>query len=294
MAKHITLDQLLSGVEELPSHRAIAVRVVMETNRENSSALSIARLVEMDPALSALVLRLANSAVYGLRHQVSSAQRAISVVGLENVRTFAAARAAGGVGDDADDLPAGMWDHAMLTAAASAEAAKMVGANKEDAFTLGLLHDIGQMVLFRMHPDEYLDVISRAIARETTLMGAEIAAFGHAHDDVGAAVLHQWGFPRLITQAIQSHHRKAPSDAPLVRALAAGQDLALRLPDAPAEEVLAPAPYRNGLESAGISEIFAAELTERAEASARSMQKVLHEVTASVADYDAEADESTN
>ena len=76
--------------------------------------------------------------------------------------------------------------------------------------------------------------------------------------------------------AIQSHHRKEPSAiSPLVRALAGGQDIALRFPEAPAEEILAPAPYQTGLELAGISEIFAGELMERTEAAASGLRRLL-------------------
>lgn len=277
-AKHISLDRLLTSIEKLPSHRAIALRVVIETNSETSSALSIGRLVEMDPALSALVLRLANSAAFGLRHQISSAARAIATVGLENVRAFAASRAIGAIGEGSNDLPGGMWEHALLTACAAREVGPRVGTRADDAFSLGLLHDIGQMVLFRLYPDEYLEAISRAIAQETTLMGAELAAFGHAHDDVGAAVLHQWGFPKPFTQAIQAHHRKSPvTVTPMIRALAGGQDIALRVPEAPAEEVLAPAPFQNGLELAGIPEAFIPQLTEKALAAAVALQQIIND-----------------
>ncbi|MFZ4516072.1 MAG: HDOD domain-containing protein [Acidimicrobiia bacterium] len=278
MTKHPSLQRLIHSLEELPSHRGVAVRVVLEMNKPTASAYSVAPLIELDPALTTLVLRLANSAYYGLRHRVSSAQRAIAVVGFENVRTFATARAAGALESGADSLPPGMWEHAVETAAAASVVAPLVGARREDAFSVGLLHDIGQMVLYRLYPDEYIEVMARAIAQETTLMGAEISAFGFAHDDVGAAVLHEWGFPRPFTQAIQFHHQKEPNlVTPLVKALAAGQDLSLRLPDAPIPEVLAPAPLQSGMQLAGIEEYFAEDFMERTQEAARDLFDLLVE-----------------
>lgn len=278
MSKHLTLQRLIRSVEDLPSHRAVAVRVVIEMNKPTASAYSIAPLIELDPALTTLVLRLANSAYYGLRHRVASAQRAIAVVGFENVRTFATARAAGALEPGGEGLPPGMWEHAVETAAAASVVAPLVGVRREDAFSVGLLHDLGQMVLYRLYPDEYIEVMSRAIAQETTLMGAEIGAFGHAHDDVGAAILHEWGFPRPFTQAIQSHHQKDPNLlTPLIKALAAGQDLALRLPNAPIPEVLAPAPLRSGLQLAGIEEFFAEDFMERAQEASQELFDLLAE-----------------
>src|SRR5687767_6485344 len=155
-----TTADLIRELERLPARPSAAVRVLWMVDDPNASAADLAAAVSTDPALTARVMRMANASYYGLSGRVSSAAFAITVLGFDTVRALAAAAAAG-IGNDYP-LPATFLSRAATVAVASALTAPRVGARRPEAYSLGLLHNIGCGLLHRADPSGYAAVCSAA------------------------------------------------------------------------------------------------------------------------------------
>ncbi len=145
--------RLIDELNRLPMRPGAAQRVLQMLEDPDLGADDLARVIETDPALSARILRLANSPFFGLGGTVSSAARAVIVLGLSVVRSLAVSTAAGLFDARARQLPTGFWDHAIAVAAGAGCVALHLGVPKADAFSAGLLHDIGEVLIDRHAPD---------------------------------------------------------------------------------------------------------------------------------------------
>ena len=215
---------LLLQLEQLPPARAAALRVVQIVDDLDSGAADVAAAASVDAALTARMLRMANSAYYGLSGRVASASFAVTVVGFQTVRSLAAMSAAGFVSDG--DLPPGFWSRGAATAAATSLLARRVGADVSQAFCVGILHDLGTALLWRHDQERQADLLARATAAEPAHV-LEFEEYGATHASLCADVLAAWHFPDELCIAIGRHHDPPSSGAtPLRRALQGGIALA--------------------------------------------------------------------
>jgi putative nucleotidyltransferase with HDIG domain len=205
-----------------------------------SGAADIGRLVGQDPPLAAKVLKIANSAYYGLAQRTVSTEQACTVLGLRvlrNVVTQAAVMTRyehlGGRGLDLDAL----WRHSQLVAQVSHQLARAarahLGLTPEELQACGLLHDLGKVVLLESLDDEYASVLDLARAQGLPVHVAEKRVLGFDHTDVGALVAVQWGLPTAVAAVIQYHHgpREAVAANPAV-ALVANANLLVQRTEA--------------------------------------------------------------
>jgi putative nucleotidyltransferase with HDIG domain len=210
----------------IPAQPATAELVLRLVADPSASAGSLARAVETDPALAARVIRLANSPYYGAPRRVSSAQHAIVLLGRDTVRGIATSAACSLLDVRTDFGPDGFWRHALASGAAASVVAEHVGLSPADAFSAGLLHDIGAVLLHRRDPDAF----ARA-QRETSMsaiVAAEIDAFGMSHAQAGAAALEAWGFPPAFVEAVALHQHGVEEPVfALGRVVQVGEALAL-------------------------------------------------------------------
>ena len=222
----LTEQELLDGLERMHAQQAAAVRVLYVADDPTSSAKDLAAAVTTDPVLTAQVMRLANSAYYGLSGRVRSADFAITVVGFATIRSLAAAHAAGAIGDEAV-TPAGFWTHAAASAAGTAQVAARLQVPRPEAFSLGLLHDLGAALLCRLDPEGWVETetrVAHADSRQATLF--EKKRFGLDHPTVAALALGAWRFPEELVEAIATHHDRPTGDeSRLQRCLGAGHAL---------------------------------------------------------------------
>jgi HD-like signal output (HDOD) protein len=215
---------LVAELEALPANPTSAMRVLSLAEDASSSASDLGAAVGVDPSLTARIMKVANSAYYGLGGRVSSATFAITVLGFDTVRAIAAATAAG-ITDDNGTLPDGFWSHAASVAVACSLVAPRVSVRGPEAFSLGLLHDLGAALLHRGlgpipadAPGEVDDADRIAYERER---------WGIDHASATGRVLGAWWFPEEFTRAVAVHH-----DGPggvhtkLQRALVGGEALA--------------------------------------------------------------------
>ena len=237
----MTTVEFVEDLSRLPAQPAAAVKVLRLIEDPRASAADLARLIEADPVLSARVMRLANAPYYGLSRKVGSASRAVVLLGFSTVRALAVSAACSLLGDDASLGPAGFWSHSVATAAAASVVAGEVGAPAGEAFSAGLLHDIGVALLFRRDRAGYQDIVARfghpsgaggpgagaAAEAKPGLLTAETETFGLTHTEAGAAALEVWRFPPAFVRAVHDHHNPPERVRnSLGRLVVAGQALA--------------------------------------------------------------------
>lgn len=222
----VDASDFVEELRQLPAQHLVAARLLAMLEDQETSAAELGRVIATDPALSAQVIRLANSPYYGLRDPVGSADRAAMVVGFDTVRALAAAAAFGLLGERGRVVPEGYWHHSIAAAAGAALVARRVGLASGEAFSAGLLHDIGSALMFRRDPIRY-DAVVAAATRGAGLLEEEAAAFGLTHPAVGAQALAAWRFPADFVAAVAAHHGQEPDDGLLARVVVAGEALAV-------------------------------------------------------------------
>ena len=217
----LLVARLIDELERLPASRAVALRLVQVLDDPHAGAAEAAAVLSGDPALTARVLRVANSVYYGLSGRVSTLSFAVTVIGFATVRSLAVVGAAGIGGKD--DVPAGFWRRSAAVAEATSLVARRSGGGTAEAFSTGLLHDLGSALLWRSDRTRYAAVVRDAALPGRSLALAQQREFGATGAALGGDVLRAWHFPTEICDAIARRHdvvdRTAP---PLVRALQAG------------------------------------------------------------------------
>ena len=254
-------NDLITEVTQLPVQPGAAMRLLWMLEDPRTSAADLGRLIESDPALSTQVIRLSNTAFYGLSGKVSSAWRAVTVLGLATVRAIATTAAFDLFSEKGRSVPDEFWEHSVTTAAAASAVARRVGIQPNDAFSAGLLHEIGTALVFRRAPRRFDTMMERRVAEaEKTLVEIEFEEFGTTHAEVGAAALGVMRFPDEMVEAIGSHHSAPASVSSLLgRLLIAADSIALAVDGIDSEEN---APIGDALEALDIPATAADNLVE--------------------------------
>lgn len=221
------LEDLLVRVESMPSLRPTVTHILTVLEQDAAGAADLARAVSLDPVLAAKVLRLANSAYYGISGRVKTLPFAVTVVGFNAVKAIAMSSLL------SNDIPRSEWEMACAHAVAAGHVAPRVGAQVPDAFCAGLLSDLGRSILRQLSPSGY-GRLTAPIANLADLSAAERTWCGRTHQDVAAEIFTSWSFPQDIVTAVAAHHDAPPRGAePLTIAVAAGHEIAARLMEQP-------------------------------------------------------------
>lgn len=203
---------LIAQMRWVPSPPAVYSKILSEMQSPNVSVEKIGTLIAQDPAITAKVLQLANSAVFGLQLQVTQPVEAVTYVGLETTRalvllahTFSSFGQLHRVGFSGESL----WQHSILTGQFARRIAELERGGSElaeQAFAAGLLHDIGKLLFAANLPGPFGQAWALARAQHSSLWEAETRLLGAAHPEVGACVLGIWGLPLPIIEAVALHH----------------------------------------------------------------------------------------
>jgi putative nucleotidyltransferase with HDIG domain len=204
--------EVLSKVKDLQTIPGATTALLQLLNDPTSSTGAITGEVRKDQGLMALVLRTANSSLYGSAGQVRDITEAVIVLGFDTLRQLVLARLARTALRRNDPVQRALWRHALATAVAAEACARAVrGITVAHAFTGGLLHDIGKAVLSEGSPEAYARVWEIQSRDERPSDEIEREHFGTDHAEVGAALLKSWQFPPLYQHAVRFHH--APASA---------------------------------------------------------------------------------
>jgi len=211
MVQPITLDQLIGKGVDLPSLPEIYLRVSQQLEDENASVEQIGITVQNDPAISSRVLKMVNSAYYGLPNQVASIDQAVSLLGRERLKHILIGSVLRGVFSSQDDPAFSMqafWQHSIKTAIIARHLAQQSAQidEPEAMFTAGLLHDIGKLLLINKYPERMLAAEEYMIQKRVDILSAELSQIGLTHTAVGEALMDHWGLPKLLIDCAASHH----------------------------------------------------------------------------------------
>jgi putative nucleotidyltransferase with HDIG domain len=204
--------------DDLPFSPVLLQRLFRLTDEGGLSPLeAIAAAIAEDQGLSVKVLALANSAFYGLQSQVRSVSRAVAVLGLREIRALVLALGMHGLAAR-HPLPPGFdlsahLEHQLAVAQAALALARASGAmHPDEAYTAGVLHDLGKLVTALYRPKDWLAQAALVQAQDLPWHEAESRHFGLDHGLIGAMVLRSWNLPESLTEPVNWHH--APQSAP--------------------------------------------------------------------------------
>ena len=221
----ITPEALKQALAEMKTNSAMALHILDVCQRPDSDATELANAVEPDPSISLRVLRLANSPMYAARSEITSIQDAVARIGRDNTQSIAVTAALGA--DDGEACPPRYWERALTTAAAADLYGRLSGRRLSDAFSTGLLLDVGCYLMYRLAPGEYSISLEDSDEQHTVLVQIEDERFHLTHSQVGALALAELGLPAPLCEAISSHHHALDSSAtPILVAAAAAAALA--------------------------------------------------------------------
>jgi putative nucleotidyltransferase with HDIG domain len=198
--------------EFLPARAAIIPTVMRMTGSVNTGATELARALARDPSLSATVLRLSNSSFYGRKGAVTSLNEAIMVLGFSLLRSLVVATSVSSLfrKDEERGLEQALWDHSIAVAIGARIIFERSEPRRvEEAFLVGLLHDLAQLVLLQKFPEEYLPALEEMSRDSSGQRDVEQEFFGFHHAELGATMLERWSFPHRLVTAVRHHHDPA-------------------------------------------------------------------------------------
>lgn len=195
---------------KLPSSPVLATKILELTQNPDASAEDFAKLIQMDGALAARLLKMSNAASLGQRTPVTTLHKAVTVLGIARVRTAALGFQLVGHLNKIGSCPFDMtryWQHAVLRGCVARELARaIIPKLAEEAFLVGLLQDTGILLLVQILGKEYADLFSKFGQDHVTFYQAERRSAAHTHVEASAAIAQEWKLPEVIAQPISSHH----------------------------------------------------------------------------------------
>jgi len=209
-------SDLVKGIAKLASLPEVCVRVNELVDDPRSSAADIGRVISRDTALTAQLLRMANSAFYNFPSKVNTISRAITVVGERELRylvlALSAVRAFAQIPVEMINM-ASFWRHSVYCGVqARLVASHCHVLHSERLFVAGLLHDIGMLVMMNRAPDQEKVALSRSEDGSEQLQLVEQELFGFDHGEVGRALLQQWNLPAALCETVACHHDLANAE----------------------------------------------------------------------------------
>ena len=213
MDKETRLKQIAGYINKMPSLPISVTKVIEICNDPRTSPADLNRVIRIDPVLMGNIMKLINSAYYGLSDQVTSLVRAIIMLGINTVKNLSLSTAILGTMSSKDQFQAlnmdGFWRHSLCVGTAAKLIAKHNNINQKDLesyFIAGLLHDIGKIPLNNKLPAEYLQAMSISDTTHQSLVKSETEAMIINHTESGHLIVHSWKLGDEIKDAVVYHH----------------------------------------------------------------------------------------
>ena len=212
--------QLVGRLSNLPSPKGIYQDLLTAAQNPSLHINQLVHIIDRDPAMTAMILHIANSAFFGLAHQVTTITQALNYLGLETLKSLALAAQIFSMAKQFSFhdyfSPALIQQHSLQVS----QMARLLMRNHPDVTPLqeeqvavaGLLHDIGMIVFALGIPEEFVKVLQQARRDGKDFSELEFAALGMTHTQVGACLMEVWGLPQTIIEAIKIHHQKPSID----------------------------------------------------------------------------------
>ena len=205
------LPQLVDRLRDIPTLSVVVLKVMELVNNPKTSASQIAEVLKRDQILTAKVLRMVNSSFYNLSTEITDVSRALGFLGFDTISVLVLSTS---VFSAFEMQPTpyfnvlGFWKHSLATALASELLAKQIKHPKpHDAFTCGLLHDMGKIALLKVSPEDFKAVIEKVQSSGISFLAAETELGLPGHTLLGERLAERWQLPVVIRKTIRYHHR---------------------------------------------------------------------------------------
>jgi HD-like signal output (HDOD) protein/CheY-like chemotaxis protein len=221
------IQALLARRDHLPSIPAVYFQIIDALQAPDCSAQRIGEIVATDPGLTAKILQLVNSAFFGFAREISNAEEAVMLLGVGTIRALALTVH---LFSAFEPMKSSDWsveqisNHSLRVGRLARKIAEFENAEeglREEAFTAGLLHDAGKLILADNLAARYLELHTRARAQDRPLSVVEREALGVTHAEVGAYLLDLWGLPASLVEAVALHHEPGKTHEPAFSSLTA-------------------------------------------------------------------------
>jgi HD-like signal output (HDOD) protein len=204
------MDRLIDRLDRLHTAPAVACQVLRLLQDEEFDSSELVRYLETDPALTSSILRIVNSSYYGLTRNISSLPEAVAYLGMRSLRL--AVLNFGLLQELAQDTPAKVyqdfWRRSLTMAAvASRLAVKKSTLSRDEAFSVGLLADVGVLVFAQLDTKTYVRAYEQ-MGHTSLLVETERERYGFHHGQLGARLLARWNLPESLTDAVANHHEQ--------------------------------------------------------------------------------------
>lgn len=204
---------LLSKLRKLPTLPTLHTQILNELQSPDADIEAVARLIAQDPVMTAKMLQLVNSAYFALAREITEPVEAVMVLGAERTRSLIMLAKVFSQFDKTQCEGFGieeLWRHSMAVGSCAHTLCMMETKSThlaDQAFTSGLLHDVGKLLLAGNLPADYARVLEQAVRRKLSTREVEVEVFGATHAELGACLLGSWGLPLGILEAIGWHNR---------------------------------------------------------------------------------------
>lgn len=206
------IEKVKASIEKMPSLSPLTHKIISVANNRNSSAQDLTDVIQLDPVLTAKVLKMVNSSYFGLPQQIKSLKQTIVLLGINTVKNVALSSSLTGKvkfqgktslsGDD-------FWQHSLGVAVASKMIAKAVGVDVkylEEYFIAGLIHDIGKVLINNFFTDEMNQILDLSSQKKMSIIDAEKKILQLSHEEIGIAIGKKWNFETALLFAVGKHH----------------------------------------------------------------------------------------
>ena len=205
------LDAIYGQIDALPSLPSIVTDVLEVTGDPESSANDLMRAILPDQSMCATILKIANSAFFGLPREVSTVEKAVMVLGFDEVKNIVLGKAVFNsfkeLNSTNKDGIENFWGHCFNCGLAAKVLAERVNLSPSELFISGLIHDIGKLAMLLSFPTIYSHLLLASEENWMENIIKERELFFISHDEVAYTILKRWLFPAQLTRAVGYHHR---------------------------------------------------------------------------------------
>ncbi|MCU0843912.1 MAG: HDOD domain-containing protein [Spirochaetes bacterium] len=216
------IDRVKESIDQMPTLSPVIHKITEVANNVKSSAQDLTDVIQLDPVLTAKVIRMVNSAYFGLPQEIKSLKQAVVMLGLNTIKNVALSSAfLGKVNLKANTSLNGQdfWKHSLGVGVATKLIARKMNVDQkllEEYFIAGLIHDIGKVLINNFFPDEMNRVLEEAAKRLEPITDIERRIFGLTHEEIGIAIGKKWRFASSLLYAVGRHHQPVVEGASAV------------------------------------------------------------------------------
>ena len=212
-----TLERMVQDIQELPLLPTVVGKLLDVIGDSESELSDVACIISKDQTLTAKVLKLVNSSFYGFSSKISTISRAAVILGYNTIKHLVLGLSVIGLIKDRDSCShfngTMFWEHSLGCAACARLLAKRIGyAQPEEAFTAGLLHDIGKVIFDRHFSNDFNEVMERMERDHVSMIDAEEEILGVTHPMMGEWLAKTWKLPPVLCDSIRYHHGSPIAD----------------------------------------------------------------------------------